>query len=189
MRPRSVLLALLLPLATPAASAQMTLPIRASDEVRPSPNAVVGQTVGTTDVLITYGRPSKRERVIFGELVPYGEVWRTGANEATTFSVSKDVRIEGQPLSAGRYSLHSIPTEDGWTLIFNHAAEQWGSYEYDATQDALRVEVEAEEGDDVEMMSFWFEDVTDSSAEVVLAWDEMRVPFTIEAMAPAAASE
>ncbi len=158
----------------------MTLPVRGSGEVRPSPNAVVGQTVGTTDILLTYGRPSRRERVVFGDLVPWGEVWRTGANEAATFSVSKDVTVEGEALPAGTYSLHTIPTESGWTIIFNRVAEQWGSFEHDPAQDALRVEVMAEEAPAMEMMQFTFENATDTSAEVVLRWADVRVPFTVE---------
>jgi hypothetical protein len=180
MRFRFALLAALLALAVPAVSAQMTIPHRASDEVRASPNAVVGQTVGTTDVLITYGRPSVRGRVIFGDLVPYGEVWRTGANEATTFTVSKDVTVEGEALPAGTYALFTIPTEEGWTVIFNRAAEQWGAFDHDPAQDALRIEVAPEEGAATEMMTFAFEDITDTSADVVLSWAGLLVPFQIE---------
>ncbi|HLT45669.1 MAG TPA: DUF2911 domain-containing protein [Rubricoccaceae bacterium] len=181
MRIRSFLLALALLALAPAAAAQMTIPQRGTDEPRQSPNAVVGQTIGTTDVLLTYGRPSVRGRVIFGDLVPYGEVWRTGANEATSFSVSKDVTIEGQPLPAGTYALVTIPTEERWTIVFNRAADQWGAFEYDESQDALRVEVVPEAGPATEMMTFVFENVTDTSGDLVLYWDEVRVPVTIGA--------
>lgn len=179
MRSCSFLLVLAFLASAPAVSAQMTLPVRGTDEVRQSPNAVVGQTVGTTDVLLTYGRPSVRERVIFGDLVPYGEVWRTGANEATTFTVSKDVTIEGQPLPAGTYALVTIPTERTWTVAFNRTSEQWGAFEYDAANDVLRVEVMPEEAPATEMMRFDFENVTDTSAEVVLTWAGLHVPFTV----------
>jgi hypothetical protein len=112
--------------------------------------------------------------------VPYGEVWRTGANEATTFTVSKDVTVEGEALPAGTYALFTIPTEEGWTVIFNRAAEQWGAFDHDPAQDALRVEVAPEEGAATEMMTFAFEDITDTSADVVLSWAGLLVPFQIE---------
>ncbi|MDM7914857.1 MAG: DUF2911 domain-containing protein [Candidatus Eisenbacteria bacterium] len=93
---------------------------------RPSPKAQVMQTVGLTDVTITYSRPGVKGRVIWGELVPYDKVWRTGANEATTIAFSSDVKVDGHPLKAGTYSLHTIPTKGDWTVIFNSKAEQWG---------------------------------------------------------------
>ena len=156
------------------------MPQRGNDEARPSPNAYAGQTIGTTNVMISYGRPAMRDREIFGSLVPYGEVWRTGANEATVFHVDGDVRIEGQPLPAGTYGLFTIPTEDGWTIIFNNVAEQWGAFNYDASQDALRVEVTPEESFAIEQMAFWFDAVSATSGKVVLAWADVQVPFTVE---------
>ena len=152
---------------------------RANEEIRASPNAVVGQTIGMTDVLITYGRPSVRDRDIFGDLVPYDAVWRTGANEATTITFSDDVMIEGQPLAAGTYSLFTIPGEDEWTLIFNSVANQWGAYDYDEASDVLRVTVEPEESDYSELMTFSFDEVGETSGELVLHWDETAVPITI----------
>ncbi|NNF59416.1 MAG: DUF2911 domain-containing protein [Rhodothermaceae bacterium] len=156
------------------------MPQRGNDEARPSPNAYAGQTIGTTNVMISYGRPAVRGREIYGTLVPYGEVWRTGANEATVFHVSDDVQIEGQSLPAGTYGLFTIPTEDGWTIIFNNVAEQWGAFNYDASQDALRVDVMSEEAPVVEQMAFWFDDVDATSGTVVLSWAGVQVPFTIE---------
>mgnify|MGYP006289517411 CR=1 FL=1 len=154
---------------------------RGSEEARTSPNAAVSQTIGTTEVRITYGRPSVNDRVIFAAdgLVPYGEVWRTGANEATTFSVSDDVMIEGESLSAGTYSLYTIPGADSWTIIFNNTANQWGT-NYDESNDALRVEVSPESGDTREMMMFSFTDVSNTAGTCVLHWAETRVPFEIE---------
>jgi len=154
---------------------------RANEEIRASPNAVVGQTIGMTDVLITYGRPSVRDRDIFGDLVPYDAVWRTGANEATTITFSEDVMIEGQPLAAGTYSVFTIPGEDEWTVIFNSVANQWGAYDYDAASDVLRVTVEAEESDFSELMTFSFDEVGETEGELVLHWDETAVPLTISA--------
>src|SRR5436189_249966 len=95
-----------------------------------SQHASVTQTVGLTDITITYSRPGVKGRTIFGGLVPYGQVWRTGANLATQFAVSTDVMVEGQKLPAGTYSLHTIPGRDLWTIIFNKDAGQWGSFSY-----------------------------------------------------------
>jgi hypothetical protein len=154
---------------------------RGNDEPRVSPNAAVSQTIGTTEVRITYGRPSVNDRTIFSEdgLVPFGNVWRTGANEATTITFSSDVTVQGEPLSAGTYSLYTIPGEDTWTIIFNENANQWGT-EYDESGDVLRVEATPESGPQVEMMRFYFEDVTETSGTCVLHWNETRVPFEIE---------
>ena len=155
---------------------------RGNDEARTSPNALTAQTVGTTQVMVAYGRPSVRDREIFGGLVPYGEMWRTGANEATAFHTSGDLMVEGERLPAGTYALFTIPNEDSWTIVFNGQVQQWGSMNHDPAQDVLRVEVEPmEAGYPVEMMSFWFEDVSDTSAEMVLAWDDVQVPVMLMA--------
>lgn len=173
---RIVLPALLLMLATVAPAVAQE---RGNDEPRTSPNAAVSQTIGTTEVRITYGRPQVDDRTIFGELVPYGDVWRTGANEATTISFSDDVRVEGEPLEAGTYSLYTIPGQDAWTLIFNDAANQWGT-QYDEGEDVLRVDVTPESAPFHEMMTFRFGGVTDTSGTASLLWDETRVPFEIQ---------
>lgn len=153
---------------------------------RVSPNGTVSQAIGVTTVRITYGRPSVRGRTIFGDLVPYGEVWRTGANEATTITFQHDVQIEGQPLAAGTYGLFTLPSPDGWTVIFNRTANQWGAFSYDAAQDALRVAVTPETTDrSWEMLTFVFEDVSDTSGQAVLYWANTKVPFTITTDTPA----
>jgi hypothetical protein len=178
LRPtRFVLFLAVLALAVGPAQAQE----RGNEEARVSPNAAVSQTIGTTEVRITYGRPSVDGRTIFAEdgLVPYGEVWRTGANEATTISFSSDVTIEGESLSAGTYSLYTIPGADTWTLIFNDVANQWGT-EYDESEDVLRVETTPASASEREMMMFYFEDVSDTSGTCVLHWADVRVPFEIE---------
>ncbi len=154
-------------------------PMRANDEVRASPNAGVMQTIGTTSVHVIYGRPSVKGRTIFGSLVPYGEVWRTGANEATTITFSNDVTVEGQSIAAGSYALFTIPTAGSWTFIFNKTAEQWGAFNYDSAEDALRVDVTPTEGFPVEQMAFWFDNVTDTSAKVILGWAGTSVGFNI----------
>lgn len=151
---------------------------RANDEPRMSPNATVSQTVGTTDITITYGRPAVNDRTIFGDLVPYGEVWRTGANESTALVVSDDVTIEGNKLEAGTYSIYTIPGKDEWTVIINDIMS-WGT-QYDEAGDILRFTVEPQEADFRERLLFYFEDVTKNSATIALHWEKIKVPFTIK---------
>jgi hypothetical protein len=171
---------------------------------RPSQKASVMQTIGVTDVTITYSRPGVKNRKIWGDppagastgtatlddarerakdapLVPYGHVWRTGANEATTFAVTDDVLINGQKLAAGTYSLHTIPGKDEWTIIFNSDAGQWGSFSYDEKKDVLRVKARPQVvADNQEWLHFGIPEVTPSSAKVVLRWEKIAVPFTVE---------
>ncbi|MFQ5927556.1 MAG: DUF2911 domain-containing protein [Terriglobia bacterium] len=153
---------------------------RGSDRPRPSPNAGVSQTIGVTEVSISYGRPGVKGRQIWGELVPYGKVWRTGANEATTISFSNDVTIEGQKLPAGTYALFTIPTENEWTIVFNKTAKQWGAFNHDAGQDALRIQVKPEAVGHEEWLSFNFQDLSANSATLVLRWEKVAVGFTIQ---------
>jgi DUF2911 family protein len=145
-----------------------------------SQGAAAKQTIGLNDVTITYSRPGVKGRKIWGGLVPYSSVWRTGANAATTIQFTEDVLVEGQPLTAGTYSLHTIPGEKEWTLIFNKEADQWGSYSYDPAKDAVRVKVTPMAGTPQEWMQFRFEDPSINSARVVLAWENLQVPFTIK---------
>lgn len=151
---------------------------RGNSEPRPSPNASVSQTIGTTVVEITYGRPGIKGREIFGGLVPYNQVWRTGANESTAITFSDDVAIEGKSLEAGTYSLYTVPGNDEWTIIINSKLS-WGT-QYDESQDVLRVTVPAEQGPKREWFNIYFRNLSGSSAEVVLHWDTTVVPFTIE---------
>lgn len=146
---------------------------------RPSPKATISQQIGLTDMTIVYSRPGIKGRQVWGTLVPYDQVWRTGANEATTFAVSDDVTINGAPLPKGTYSLHTIPGKEEWTLIFNKTANQWGSFNYDAAQDALRVKVKPTTANHTEWLTFNIPDVSADSAKVVLRWDTIAVPFTV----------
>lgn len=146
---------------------------------RPSPKATITQEIGLTDMTIVYSRPGVKGRQVWGTLVPYDKVWRTGANEATTFAVTDDVRINGQLLPKGKYSLHTIPGKEEWILIFNKTADQWGSFSYDAAQDALRVKVKPEATNFREWLSFDVPDVSTDSAKVVIRWDKIAVPFTV----------
>jgi len=160
-------------LADASSAAELQLP-------RPSQKAQVMQTVGLTDVTINYSRPGVKGRVIWGELVPYDKVWRTGANEATSITFSTDVKVNGQPLPAGTYSFHTIPTESDWTLIFNKKADQWGSYSYDEKEDALRVRVKAQPHEFTEWMELSLPDIAVDKATVALDWEKLRVPFEIQ---------
>jgi Protein of unknown function (DUF2911) len=146
-----------------------------------SPAATVGQTIGVTDVNITYHRPAVNKRKIWNGLVPYGTPWRAGANENTTISFSTPVKIEGQPLPAGTYALYAIPAASQWTLVFSKFTGDWGVYNYDPSEDALRVTVTPQaSADSEERLLYTFEDVTNSSAIAWLRWEKLRVPVKIE---------
>jgi len=146
---------------------------------RVSPTATVSQVVGVTDVMIRYSRPAVRERTIWGDLVPYDQVWRAGANEATVISFSTDVRVEGQPLPAGTYALFTIPGQESWTLIFSNRPHQWGAFGYSDAEDVLRVSVTPEPAEHRERLQYTIPVVTDSTAQVVLHWERLKIPFTI----------
>lgn len=189
--------------AAPSASAQNPPLLRTP---RPSQKASVMQTIGVTDLTITYSRPGVKGRTIWGNplpeqastkgeatlddqnvrpkgapIVPWGHAWRTGANEATQFVVTDDVLINGQKLPAGSYSLHTIPTKDQWTIIFNSVANQWGSFSYDPAKDTLRVKVKPEwETTNKEWLEYWIDPINDNSAQVNIRWEKVRVPFTVE---------
>src|SRR5262249_33277911 len=188
-----------------AAFAQVPLP-------RPSQRASVMQRIGVTDVTITYSRPGVKGRKIWGDplpgqaastkgeatlddqnvrpkdavIVPYGHVWRAGANEATAFAVTDDVLINGQKLPAGSYSLHTIPNKDEWTIVFNGTANQWGSFNYDPAKDTLRVKAKPQSvSENQEWLEYTFDPVTDDSAQVNIRWEKINVPFTVKVDVPA----
>jgi hypothetical protein len=146
---------------------------------RPSPKAKVFQTIGLTDVEIVYSSPGVKDRVIWGGLVPYDEIWRTGANEATTIEFSGDVMIEGNNLAAGKYGLYTIPGKDEWTFIFSKQANLWGTGGYKQEEDALRIKVKPMEAPFCERMHFMFANAKDDSAKVILHWEKLMVGFTI----------
>lgn len=177
-------------------SAQLKLP-------RPSQKATASQTIGVTDVTVVYSRPAVKGRKIFGDwpvqvageatlddqdtrpkdapIVPYGHIWRTGANEATQFTVTDDVLINGQPLPAGAYSLHTIPGKDEWTIIFNSVPEQSGSFDYDAKKDTLRVKTKPEISDRAyEYLDINLAPVKDNALVARVNWEKVSVPFTVE---------
>ena len=151
---------------------------RSNERVMASPNAAVSQTIGLTIVEVTYGRPSVRSRVIFGDLVPFGEVWRTGANESTAITFSNDVMVNGEKLTAGTYSLYTIPGSNEWTVIFNNKLS-WGTH-YDEREDVVRISAVPEETHPMEQLLIYFENVTAESGDMFIHWDDVRVPVIIE---------
>lgn len=146
---------------------------------RISQGAKVTQVVGLSEVTIFYHRPGVKGREIWGKLLPYGEVWRAGANEPTLFTFSDEITIEGKKLPAGTYRFVVIPTLGDWTVIFNSEVKNWGTV-YEAKYDTLRFSVTPQAGPHEEWMSFSFTDLTPSSARVVLAWEKVRIGFKIE---------
>ena len=137
------------------------------------------QTIGISSVTINYSRPLADGREIWGKVVPYGKVWRAGANENTTIAFSDDASIEGKPLPAGTYGLHMIPDKDQWTIIFSKNATSWGSFSYDEKEDALRVTVKPAAGESFATLTYTFDDVTPDSALATLRWEKVAVPFRI----------
>src|SRR5271167_1849886 len=129
-----------------------------------SQRALVIQRIGLTDITIVYHEPSVGGREIWGKTIPYGKVWRAGANENTTITFSDDVSIEGKPLPAGTYGLHTIPDKDQWTIIFSKNATSWGSFSYDEKEDALRVSVKPHAAEPFDVLTYVFEDVKTDSA-------------------------
>jgi len=153
---------------------------------RPSPRGEVGEQIGALKVSITYGRPQVNKRQIWGQLVPYNRLWRTGANEATYITFSGDVLVEGQKLAAGSYALFTIPTETEWTVIFNKAPGLWGHFYYNPEFDALRVKVKPQSAEHQEWLSYSFEMLSPTSANVIVHWEKIKTPFKIEVEPPKA---
>lgn len=178
--PRLLAAALLL-LAVPVAVAQQ----RDGTFPRQSPSASVSQTFGVTTATVTYGRPAVRGRAVFsgdGAIVPPGQVWRTGADEATTITFSTPVRVAGQPLAAGTYSFFTIPNGPSWTVIFNSVPNQWGAFSYDATKDVLRVDASAGPSTAyTERFTIGFEDVNEQATTLFIAWANTRVSVPLSA--------
>jgi len=171
---RKTAISLLLALsALPAAAQTLRLP-------RPSPNATLTQSVGLTDITIKYSRPGVKGRQIWGALVPWDTIWRTGANEATTINFSDDVTVEGQKLAKGTYALFTIPGKDEWSVGFNSQADQWGAFNHDKSKDVLIVKVKPEAGEFREWMEFEIPEMTTDTAKIALRWEKIVVPFTVD---------
>lgn len=168
--------ALVLLLAAPALLAQapaLTLP-------EPSPRAHVSQRVGLTEIEVTYNRPAVKGRKVWGGLVPYGQVWRAGANENTVISFSSPVRVGGTTLPAGRYGLHMLPTATTWTVMFSSQSHGWGSYSYDPKEDLAKVQVTPVATEPTERLAFTFDDPSEKGVTLSLRWEQLRVPVPLE---------
>jgi hypothetical protein len=172
-------LALAAALTATAAFAEIRLP-------EASPGAVLTQELGISKVTITYHRPGVKGRKVWGGLVPTGQVWRLGANEATTVELSHDAKIDGKDVKAGKYALFAIPAESEWTLILNRKSDQWGAYFYKAEDDVLRFNVKPEP---LAETAEWFDvdavPLSNRAMRIDISWDKLRVPFTIEFDTPA----
>jgi hypothetical protein len=157
---------------SPAQSFVLDLPLQ-------SQAARVSQTIGITDITIKYHRPLVNDRKVWGGLVPYGQVWRAGANFNTTITFSDPVQIEGKPLDKGTYGLHMIPTADEWTIIFSKNSTSWGAFTYDEKEDALRVTVKPKAADMHNALTYDFDQLKPDSAVVELEWEKVAVPFKV----------
>lgn len=144
-----------------------------------SQRAEVSQRVGLTKITIKYHRPLVKDRKVWNGLVPYGAVWRAGANENTTITFSDAVMVEGKPLDKGTYGLHMIPAADEWTIIFSKNATSWGSFTYDQAEDALRVMVKPQTTDFHNALTYDFDQLQPDSAVVVMEWEKVAVPFKV----------
>lgn len=153
--------------------------VNAQMENRASPMATATETINGATVSITYSQPSKKGRDIFGGLVPYGKVWRTGANEATVLKTDKDLIIKGKELPAGQYALFTIPGEKEWTIILNSHHNQWGAYSYDAKKDIMRFTAEPMKTEDGEVETFTINISEDGV--VSMMWDKTAVEFEVAA--------
>jgi Protein of unknown function (DUF2911) len=155
-----------------AQSSVLDLPLK-------SQKAEVSQRIGLTEITIKYSRPRVNNRKIWDGLVPYGKVWRTGANINTTITFSDPVMIEGKPLDKGTYGLHTIPNADEWTIIFSKNSTSWGSFTYDQAEDALRVTVKPKAAEMHDALTFDFDQLQPDSAVVELEWEKIAIPFKV----------
>jgi len=145
-----------------------------------SPPVTATHTIGDLKIDINYNSPSVKGRDVWGALVPYGKVWRTGANNATTFEVNQEVLINGETLAAGKYSLFTIPSDGEWTIIFNKEANQWGAYSYDKGQDALRITTKTGKTQEmVEQMTFEVGDNDENVGVVSFMWENLKTSFSV----------
>ncbi len=144
-----------------------------------SQHAVITQRIGLTDITINYHRPLVNDRQVWGKLVPYGQVWRAGANENTTVTFTDPVTIEGQPLDKGTYGLHMIPGENQWTVIFSKMSTAWGRFSYKQDEDALRVTVKPQTAEFHDALTYDFDDLKPDSTVVTLRWEKVAVPFKV----------
>jgi len=157
---------------SPAQSFVLDLPLQ-------SQRAQISQRIGITDITISYHRPLVNDRKVWDALVPYGKVWRAGANENTTITFSDPVQIEGKPLDRGTYGLHMIPNADEWTIIFSKNSTSWGAFTYNESEDALRVTVKPKAADMHNALTYDFDQLQPNSAVVELEWEKVAIPFKV----------
>jgi tetratricopeptide (TPR) repeat protein len=174
-----ILISALLPAASICHAQTATGETLMLDLPRQSQHALLTQRIGVTDITINYHRPLANGRAVWGKLVPYGQVWRAGANENTTITFSDPVTIEGQALDKGTYGLHMIPGETEWTVIFSKDAAAWGSFSYKQPDDALRITVKPQSTDLHDALVYDFDDLKADSAVVTMRWDKVAVPFKV----------
>ena len=161
-------------LITAAAQAQLTTP-------QPSPTATISQKLGLTDISVTYSRPGAKDRVVFGELVPFGKVWRTGANKATSVTFSTDVNVGGKDVKAGTYSLFTIPNETEWTIILNSNTELWGAGKYEEATDVARFTIKPTAlSDNVETFTIDFSHLVGPNGHMNLSWENTHVAIAVK---------
>jgi len=170
--------AALLAVCTPVAISGLSAQVPALVLPKASPRASVSQTLGMTDITITYDRPAVAGREIWGKLVPYDSVWRAGANENTVITFSSPVQVGGKVVAAGRYGLHMVPTARDWTVILSRQANAWGSFSYNPAEDVVRLAAAPGPGEFWERLGYTLEPGTDS-AVATLRWEKLMVPFTI----------
>ena len=147
---------------------------------RTSPKASISQMIGVCKITIDYCRPSVRDRIVFGDLIPFGKVWRTGADEATTITFNHDISIKGKSIPAGKYSLFTIPNIDQWTVILNKEWNQWGAYSYNDNEDIFRVELPIEKIEKTELCTLDFTEITKSSGLLNIQWDTTGISIPIK---------
>ena len=162
-----------------AAADANALPIMALEDVKPSQSGLVWQEVANTQIKVTYDRPVARGRDLFGGIVPFGEIWNPGANDATAIGFTRDVTINGNPLPAGKYSLWAIPDPNRWTIIFNRQADVYHTPYPGEDDDALRFMASPRRGAHMETLAFYFAAVEKKDAELRLHWGETYVSFNI----------
>lgn len=149
----------------------------AKKDDRPSPPQIAEGTINDLKVTIAYGSPAVKGRKIWGELVPFDKVWRSGANEATTIEVSRDTKVGGQALKAGKYALFTVPGEKEWTIIFNSVPDQWGSYKYDESKDALRIKATPVQSTSLAERLTYTVTSENGNGKVSLAWENVVVTW------------
>jgi tetratricopeptide (TPR) repeat protein len=189
MRAHLARLALLAPLAA------LTLPVPAVAQAPPlalpdaSPAATVSQRIGLTDITVRYHRPAVKQRAVWGDLVPYDQVWRAGANENTVVEFSTAVTVGGQALPAGAYGLHVIPAKTDWTVVLSKDATAWGSFFYDKARDAVRVTVHPAVAAFEEDLSYTFDRPAPTGVTLTLRWEKVALPIAIGVDTPAVVSD